>query len=98
MYTACEWLRGSAQPAASAKLKSINDKWRPILQADRDKITAKLVELDSALGPLYAKLKSDGAALDTKLKADAQALADAQKKLKDDLAAWRAAHPKTTTA
>jgi hypothetical protein len=74
------------------KIESIKDKWRPIVKADYDAIPAKLIELDPAIKPLIEKRDDDAAALKDKLEADQQAVADAAKKLQDDLKAWRDAH------
>lgn len=74
------------------EILAIKDKWRPIITADHDAITAKLEELNPALEPLYDKLDADTAALNAKLKADAQAVADASAKLAADIEAYKAAH------
>ena len=79
-------------------IEAIKDKWRPIVAADYDAIPAKLEELDPALKPLIDKRDSDADALKDKLDADQQAVADASKKLLDDLKAWREAHQPSGTA
>jgi len=66
--------------------------------ADYDAIPAKLEELDPALKPLIDKRDSDADALKDKLDADQQAVADASKKLLDDLKAWHDAHQPGATA
>jgi len=77
---------------------AIKDKWRPIITADHDAITDKLVELYPDLGPLFDKLDKDADALKDKLDADQDAVADAGKKLADDLKAWREAHKPDDTS
>ena len=75
------------------KIIAIKDKWRPIITADHDAITKAMEDLDPALQPLFDKLDADAAALKDKLDADQKAVADASKKLLDDLKAWYDAHP-----
>jgi len=78
-------------------LQAVKDKWRPIITADHDAITAKLEDLDPALKPLYTKLDSDADALTTKLTADQKAVQDAYTKLAADIKAWQDSH-KTANA
>jgi hypothetical protein len=76
-------------------LMAVKDKWRPIITADHDAITAKLEDLDSALKPLYTKLDSDADALTKKLTADQKAVQDAYAKLAADIKTWQDAHKST---
>ena len=80
------------------KITAIANKWRPIITADHDAITAKLEELDPALKPLFDKFASDTDKLTTELKSDQEALADATEKLNADIKAWRDAHKPTDVA
>ena len=77
------------------KIEAIKDKWRPIVAADYDAIPAKIKELDPAVGPLMDKRDDDADALKDKLDADQDVVADAAKKLRDDLKAWYDAHQGT---
>lgn len=66
---------------------AVGDKWKPILTADAEAITAKLESLDPTLTGLFDKLESDGNALASKLSADQTTIADALKKLQADVLA-----------
>jgi hypothetical protein len=74
-----------------ANIQAVKDKWRPIIVADNLAIQAELEKLDPALAPLYDKLNADATALDAKLTADAQAIADITKKLAADILAAKTA-------
>jgi len=79
-------------------IKALADKWRPILTADYDAVQSKLEELNPDLTPLFDKLDTDIAALQTKVEADRADFSTAQADLKTAVADCLAEHPNGHTA
>jgi len=79
-------------------IKALADKWRPTLTADYEAVQSKLEELNPDLTPLFDKLDTDIAALQTKFEAGRADVSTAQADLKTAIADCLAEHPNGHTA